>query len=150
MKPALITCGIYVYSTISEKMLVCHATNSPWNRWSIPKGLQDTGEDPYTAAVRELYEETGIRAENLHTLEIQALEPVKYQKQNKILESFLLITDTDLSKQLFVCESLTEKAVPEVDSWKWITLDQLEKWVHESQQKNIPFIRKLVTNRFAQ
>lgn len=145
MKEALVTCGIYLYSTTLEKILVCHATNSRWNSWSIPKGLQDEGEESDKAAMRELYEETGIMAEQLHVLEMQKLQPVKYQKQNKILESFLLVTDSDLSKQEFTCHSLTDKLFPEVDKWKWISLKEAEIMLHEAQQKNLSTITEFLS-----
>src|SRR6185295_19485258 len=96
MKKALVTCGIYLYSIPLKKILVCHATNSPWNKWSIPKGLQDEGEELYAAAARELYEETGVSLKELHLVNALQLPAVKYQKQNKLLESFLVLTDADL------------------------------------------------------
>lgn len=146
MKTAIVTCGIYLYSTTSEKVLVCHATHSPWNNWSIPKGLPDNGETPYAAAMRELYEETGIELEKIHTVTVQPLDARKYQKQNKILESFLVVTNSDLSTHTFVCHSFTEKQFPEVDRWKWVSLDEAEKLLHESQQKNIVIIKELLSN----
>lgn len=144
MKKTIITCGIYLYSTSQQRLLVCHATHSPWNRWSIPKGLKDEGETSFDAAIRELYEETGLKYKELHIISKHALKPVNYQKQKKILESFLLITDVDLSHQTFICHSHTEKSFPEVDSWKWITLEQAVKWLHEAQQKNLEEIEQLV------
>ncbi|HET6224898.1 MAG TPA: NUDIX hydrolase [Bacteroidia bacterium] len=144
MKPAIVTCGIYLYCTPLKKILVCHATRSPWNSWSIPKGLPDEGEEVYAAAVRELYEETGIEIKQLHVLATHNLEAKKYQKQNKILESFLVVTNSDLSKHPLACHSLTEMGYPEVDKWKWISLDEAESLLHEAQQKNISAIKELV------
>ena len=144
MKPAVVTSGIYLYSTQQKKILVCHATHSPWNNWSIPKGLPDEKEDVYKAGVRELYEETGVELEQLHILKMHAFKPVKYQKQNKILESVLVITDSDLSNQQFVCHSYTEKSFPEVDKWKWIALEDADKMIHESQQKNLQLINEFI------
>lgn len=146
MKPLIITCGIYLYHIQSEKILVCHATHSPWNNWSIPKGLQDEQEELYEAAVRELYEETGIELKQIAILATHSLEARKYQKQNKILESFLILTDTDFSKHTFVCHTLTEKQFPEVDKWKWISLDDAGKLLHEAQQRNIVRIKELLSN----
>lgn len=36
--------------------------------WVLPKGLIEQGERPVDAAVREVYEETGLQAEALHEL----------------------------------------------------------------------------------
>ncbi|GAA2386237.1 hypothetical protein GCM10010420_06180 [Streptomyces glaucosporus] len=36
--------------------------------WQIPGGNLDTGEDPHQTAVRETYEETGLRVEGPHPL----------------------------------------------------------------------------------
>jgi 8-oxo-dGTP pyrophosphatase MutT (NUDIX family) len=139
----LITCGIYLYSTRMKKFLVCHATHSPWNSWSIPKGLKDEGEDAFAAATRELYEETGVDIEKLHVLKKHTLPPVNYRKQKKILESFLIITDSDLESQSFVCSSHTEKSIPEVDRWKWIDVDMINTLLHESQAANFEQIKEL-------
>jgi 8-oxo-dGTP pyrophosphatase MutT (NUDIX family) len=144
VKAAIITCGIYLYSLPLRKIVVCHATRAPWNSWSIPKGLPEEGEELYAAAIRELYEETGIEVKDLHVHAVHVLESQKYQKQNKILESFLVVTTTDLDKHSFVCHSLTEKGYPEVDKWKWVALEEAENMLHESQQKNIFRIKELL------
>jgi 8-oxo-dGTP pyrophosphatase MutT (NUDIX family) len=140
----LITCGIYLYSIRMKKFLVCHATHSPWNSWSIPKGLKDEGEDAFVAATRELYEETGVDIKKLHVLKKHALPPVNYRKQKKILESFLIITDSDLEGQPLVCSSHTEKSIPEVDRWKWIPLEMLPTMLHESQAANYEQIKRWI------
>ena len=138
------TCGIYLYSTKLKKILGCHATHSPWNTWSIPKGLKDEGEHLFEAAVRELNEETGVVLKKLHVLKTYMLHPVKYKKQNKILESFLVITDADLENFPFSCHSFTERSLPEVDRWKWISLGMVKGMFHESQQENLPLIEELI------
>ncbi len=52
-----ISCGVIV--TDGERILLGHATRSP--RWDIPKGLAEPDEPLAAAAVRELFEETGLR-----------------------------------------------------------------------------------------
>lgn len=138
------TCGIYLYNTRSKKILVCHATNSSWKTWSIPKGLKDPGEDCFAAAVRELKEETGIEIKKLNVQKIHPLPPVKYQKQNKILESFLILIDSDMDTHTFHCSSLISNGSPEVDSWKWIGFDLAGKYLHESQLQNEEQINELI------
>ena len=141
--PAL-TCGIFLYSIQTRKFLACHATNSPWNKWSIPKGLKDKGENSLGAAVRELKEETGLDIEKLNILEVYPLPPVKYKKQNKILEPFLVVTDTPLDNYLFECQTFAKDNLPEIDKWKWIGLDEITKYLHDSQHENVELIASLL------
>jgi 8-oxo-dGTP pyrophosphatase MutT (NUDIX family) len=132
----LITCGIYLFNLAEWKVLICHATNASWKTWSVPKGLKDKGESSYAAAVRELKEETGIDVKQLNVLLKKELPPVNYKKQNKILESFLIVTDTPLQDHKFHCGSLTAKNQPEIDRWAWIEPGQMHLKLHESQLEN--------------
>lgn len=140
-----ITCGIFLYSTRLKKVLACHATQARWNSWSIPKGLKEEDEDAYTAAMRELYEETGIKLAAADMDQVRALPAVKYQKQNKELQSFLVISHKDFSEHTFSCHTLVEGRFPEVNKWKWISLDETGI-LHETQQRQVPLIRSLVAN----
>jgi|GEM_PF-1951328 len=145
-RPPVITCGIYLYDVTTGKLLICHATNASWKTWSLPKGLKDVEEDAYDAAIRELKEETGIDVSELNILQTASLPPVRYKKQNKVLESFLLITDTPLQDHQFVCHSLTKGGIPEIDRWAWVKPEELASRVHESQAENyeriLTFINK--------
>ncbi len=140
----LTTCGIYLYSLKSRKILVCHATRSPWNFWSIPKGIKEEDEDCYNAAVRELKEETGLDINKINILEKRHLPPAKYQKQDKILESFLIITDTSLDKFKFSCSVLINNSFPEVDKWKLLDIDKEDNLLHESQRQNIGRVKIMI------
>lgn len=59
-KPVRQTAGVAI--VFENKLLVVHPTNSGWKKGTcgIPKGGMDPGEDPMEAAIRELWEETGI------------------------------------------------------------------------------------------
>lgn len=48
---------IFIYQ---NEILLCHATNSPWNVWQPPKGHIEENEDELTAAIREVAEEVDI------------------------------------------------------------------------------------------
>ncbi len=69
------SCGVLV--TDGARLLLAHATRS--RRWDIPKGIAREGEDFLSAAVRELWEETGIQvnAEALLPLGIYRYLPAK-------------------------------------------------------------------------
>jgi 8-oxo-dGTP pyrophosphatase MutT (NUDIX family) len=144
-----ITCGIYLFNTRIKKILIAHASRSK-NGWSIPKGLKEKDESSFIAAARELYEETNIRLKELHVLAVYELSPVRYEKKkNKILESFLVMTDTDLSEVGLKCHSLVNDQYPEVDKYEWVDIPTLENKVHEAQKKNIPHILELVQAHFS-
>jgi putative (di)nucleoside polyphosphate hydrolase len=61
------SCGVVLLNDRQE-VFVCHATGT--SRWDLPKGISDPGETPIEAAVREAWEETGLRldADALHDL----------------------------------------------------------------------------------
>jgi predicted NUDIX family NTP pyrophosphohydrolase len=54
------SCGFIISTVKNGKVswLLCHPTNGG-NRWDIPKGVAESGEEHLIAARRELYEETG-------------------------------------------------------------------------------------------
>lgn len=46
----------------NNKILLCHPTNANWNgTYSIPKGMIENNESSIDAAIRETFEETGIK-----------------------------------------------------------------------------------------
>jgi 8-oxo-dGTP pyrophosphatase MutT (NUDIX family) len=139
------TCGIYLFNATNRKLLVCHATHASWKQWSIPKGLKESNETAWDAAIRELQEETGIELGQLNVRAAYPLPSAKYVKQNKLLESFLVIID---DPEINVRVENRKGKISEVDSWKWISLVQARTWLHESQQKNLPRIEKLVDEHY--
>jgi len=140
----IVTCGTYLYSSIHGKFLVCHPTRTRWNNWSIPKGLMEPGESIYEVCIRELNEETGIDVTKINVLSKHQLPSRKYKKQQKSLESFLIITDTDLSNHKFKSNLVEGKDFPENDKWKWVTLEEAVPIIHESQAENLPLIATLI------
>ena len=65
------SCGIIVI--LNEKILLCHPTNSRWEgTYGVPKGKVEEGEEEIDCAVREFFEETGIKIdkEKLNTCSI--------------------------------------------------------------------------------
>lgn len=140
----IITCGTYLFSANLGKLLVCHPTHSRWNNWSIPKGIMEKGEDIRTVCFRELEEETGIDILKINVIAAHQLPSRRYQKQDKTLESFLLVTNTDLTNHKYTSNLVDGKDFPEVDKWKWLDLAEASKVLHQAQVENLELISTLV------
>jgi len=140
----VVTCGTYLYSSLTKKFLVCHPTNSRWNNWSIPKGVVEEGEAVNEVWYRELREETGIDIANVNLLSLHRMPTRKYQKQNKSLESYLVITDTDFSEHKYTSNLVEGKDFGENDKWKRVTLEEAVSIIHPTQAENLPLIATIV------
>ncbi|HEY9605414.1 MAG TPA: NUDIX domain-containing protein [Allocoleopsis sp.] len=57
------SCGVLVMRTVPQLSFLLMQKPT---RYDLPKGHVELGEDEITCALRELYEETGIEAGNLH------------------------------------------------------------------------------------
>ena len=113
------SCGVII--TDGVKLLLCHATGTP--RWDIPKGLADEGEQFIDAAVREVFEETGLllRVSNLKSLGV-----FPYTK-GKNLALFLYKVELLPDVSVLDCDSYFEKngkQIPEVDKYDLFTFDE--------------------------
>lgn len=126
-----ITCGIYLFDG-NDKLLIQHPTNFRATIWGIPKGRIDQGEtDYFEVAKRELLEETGIILNDLTIINKEEFDEIKYNQSNKYLKSFFVKVKEDLSNFNLHCDSMVYRdgkpAFPEVDDWKWVTIDEAIK-----------------------
>jgi predicted NUDIX family NTP pyrophosphohydrolase len=125
--------GILIYRGRDGHLdvLLVHPGGPYWAKkdlgaWSLPKGEITEGEDPRTAAVRELTEETGFAIDG----ELHALRPLR-QKSGKIILAWAVEGDCDparLRSNVFSMEwppkSGKQQEFPEVDRAAWFTLDE--------------------------
>jgi len=113
-----VSCGVLLVNRRGE-LFACRATGTV--RWDLPKGLADAGEAPRDAAVREAWEEAGLRlpADALVDLGDFAYLPVKR------LHLFALrVADDGIDVARCSCRSFfahhrTGKPTPEADAWAW-------------------------------
>ena len=115
------------------------------NAWQMPQGGIDAGEDPETAAYRELLEETGVKKQDVRLVASSSqwlsydlpedLIPILWngkfrgQKQKWFLFKFLG-EDRDIN-------IATEH--PEFSKWKWISKENLLKEI-------VPFKKSVYEN----
>lgn len=112
--------------------------------WSIPKGEIEENELPLAAALREVEEETGIKASG----NFIELTPVK-QKSGKIVYAWAVENDFDAEKitsNHFEMEwpprSGTKKTFPEIDKAEWFSIEEAETKILSAQ---LPLIKELQT-----
>lgn len=99
------------------------ARRSDNGRWSVPAGVIDPGEQPADAAVREVFEETGVRAEIVRLAGV-ATHPVVYPNGDRCeyLNVWFRCRAVGGEAQATDDESLevawfAPHALPELDEW---------------------------------
>ena len=103
------------------------------NRWDLPKGHIDAGEDALTAAVREIAEETGVRG-------------LKFVRQlSNTLHAYNVYGKWELKCTYwfeFRCDTteLTPQAEEDIECAKWCNKEQLK----ECMTNSYPTIREIV------
>jgi predicted NUDIX family NTP pyrophosphohydrolase len=111
------------------EVLLVHPSGN-FNRrapWSIPKGLVDEGEDLEAAARRETLEETGIKADSLHSIGF-----VDYRKSRKRVHCFFGEVSLEAEPQ---CASW------EVDRAEFVLLEDARRLIHPDQ---LPLLDRLL------
>lgn len=111
--------------------------------WQMPQGGIDADEDPYAAALRELYEETGIRtveklAEAPHWIDYDLPDHMigiglkgKYRGQR---QRWFAVRFTGLENEIQINPPPGDNQ-PEFDAWAWKPMQELPRLI-------VPFKRK--------
>lgn len=131
-----------------NKILVGHPTNHRQSFWSIPKGRLDENETPLEAAIRETLEESNVDVSSWKL--IHNLPAIKYKRMKKTLHPFVLFESQnpidfntfELKCNSFVPES--QGGFPEMDDFKWVTIDEARECLHESQRTCLDKIQEII------
>lgn len=106
--------------------------------WLSPGGKIDGNETLRETAIRELYEETGIPESKLEigpsVLEHEA--ELLYHDQTKYLYQHFVVAYTTASTISF--ENLTEKEKGYIDTYKWMSLEEINNH-HEEIRPSVIF-----------
>lgn len=146
----IIASGLFIVRK-DKKLLVCHPTNHNANFFSIPKGKVEDGEEFLVAAIRETYEETNINLANVTGFTIYPLKSINYGHKKKILYPFLYLEN---KKSGFNWDEIELKCnsnvpedrggFPEMDGYRWVTLDEAESLLHETQVACLERIKEII------
>jgi 8-oxo-dGTP pyrophosphatase MutT (NUDIX family) len=134
-----IAAGLFIVRKDS-KVLIAHPTNHKPDFWSIPKGKVEDNETCLEGALRETYEETNLDLSLTSCFDIHTLPSVNYSHKKKIIYPFLFLekndSDFDWDGITLKCNSNVPKergGFPEMDDFKWVTLDEAKGLLHATQ-----------------
>lgn len=118
--------------TDNQKLLVCHSTGN--NFYDLPKGSQEIHETFLDTCIREVQEETGFNL-NINKDELVSLGLFSYTRYKNLYLFLLKKTQLPpLSK--FKCTSFfvnnVGKKKPEIDGFKYINIQDVEKFMTPS------------------
>lgn len=126
-KEMQISAGVVL--TDGTSILVAHPTGKDF--WEVPKGLIEKGEAPSKTAVREFFEETGIKIKEAG---LKFLEKFKLHKtKNVVLYIYKMAELPEISSMK--CSTYMKTGKPEVDRWRYITANEIDKFVRPKMNK---------------
>ncbi|XP_046556973.1 nucleoside diphosphate-linked moiety X motif 6-like [Haliotis rubra] len=113
-----------------QQVLVIKDKNSKFNLWKFPGGLSDLGEDIGDTAVREVFEETGVKSEfqSILAFRQQHQQPGAFGRS----DIYVVCRLRPLTFELSPCSA-------EVKACQWMPLEQLQNEMARS-----PITKRLV------
>jgi len=125
-----------------RKVFVCALIDNTDEAWQMPQGGIDEGEEPWSTALRELEEETGIRPKLVERISATP-ERLKYDLPAELQPKLWGGKWKGQDQDWFLCRFLgTDADVniatkhPEFRDWKWIAPAELPELI-------VPFKREL-------
>jgi len=131
------TAGLVVIQ--NNKVLLVHPTNAPWyGTYSIPKGGLDKKEDPLEAAIRETWEETGIKIKRKHISTKDAGYIDYTNKKGKVYKRvyyFLAYPKKEITNDMF------EPQMKEVDWCGFLSREEAKKRIFGRFKPLLKFLK---------
>jgi 8-oxo-dGTP pyrophosphatase MutT (NUDIX family) len=115
-----LSCGIVVVNDSAE-LLLCHVTGH--DHWDLPKGGLRSGESPLQGAVRETYEETGLRFEAPALLELGRFAYSARKDLHLFAARHPRIDPAELFCVSRFVDRATGRELPEMDGFGWFAFE---------------------------
>ncbi|MBC8737370.1 NUDIX hydrolase [Paraburkholderia sp. UCT31] len=121
------SCGVVILNEDGE-ILLCHATENA--HWDLPKGNCESGERRVSAALRELFEETGLRLTEDRLVELGIFE---YRPAKDLHLYAARMTRSEAAIERCVCTSMFPsprdgRMIPEMDDFRWTTPSSIQDY----------------------
>ena len=125
-----------------NQVFVAQRIDNPGDAWQMPQGGIDPGEEPLTAAFRELEEETGTANAELieestdwhaYDLPRDLIPKVWKGRYRGQKQKWFVFRFNGLDNEINI-----ETKIPEFSKWKWVELSSLPSII-------VPFKRELYT-----
>ena len=116
--------GIMLLNARGE-IFVAHRNDCRDKAWQMPQGGIDKGEDEYSAALRELFEETNVSsvtmiAESLHWYTYDFPAGVHFKDYDGQTQKWFLFEFTGDESEIDL-----NRPDPEFDEWKWVKAEEI-------------------------
>jgi putative (di)nucleoside polyphosphate hydrolase len=123
----MVSCGVLLLNARGD-VFACHATGT--RRWDLPKGVADAGETPRAAALREAWEEAGLRLPADRLVDLGAFD---YLPAKRLHLFALRVADDAIDLARCSCRSFfphhrTGGDTPEADAWAWKPHADIAAW----------------------
>ena len=132
--------GIVVLNN-QNKVFVGKRKDNPVDKWQMPQGGVDDGEDYLSAMKRELFEETSIKSIKI-LKEIEGL--FEYELPENLVGVVWKGKFRGQKQKWFIAKFIGEESEidletkhPEFIEWKWISIDQLPDVIVDFKKKSI-------------
>lgn len=130
------------------KILVGHPSYNKPNFWSIPKGKVDGYETLLEAAVRETYEETNVKLfTDLHDFFYVGKSVYKHKRKEITMFTTFEEEHANWDRLHITCNSMVPKeegGFPEMDAFKWVSIDEARSMLHETQANKLDSLSRII------
>lgn len=147
-----VSCATLIFAKSTKRFLLVHPTNSPfWEKknvpskiWGLPKGINEGHETYLETAVRELEEETGIKANSENMIDIGLFD----YKSDKQLYVFIYPMSDEV-KNLHCDSTFTDTDgidKPEIDKYRYATASEVGIYMNTKMYRSVsPIIKNFLT-----
>ena len=120
--PQRLSCGVIILNPDRE-LLLCHVTGQ--NHWDLPKGGIDAGETPLQAALRETFEETGLRLRAESLVELGRFKYTTKKNLHLFATRMPRIDVSGLRCETHYLDHYTGRRLPEMDGYGWFAPERV-------------------------